>query len=360
MTMAPSPAPAPVLSSASGGNSVARLLSVLRELREEFVRLGSCVNAYTAADGSAERANRRATLERIFNREAAGITGLFDRAHQILDRNDELANTHSDALDRMRNGWDDLRDVWPQPNGDLRDAELAKMIRQLVLEIGYVTVPPRANENLKTMRPGSVMNFKNEFEDEIPSSEDRNKILSWINEHPLTLSGIADVQHEKIMAASSSALRRAVSWMLLASVVGLMLVASAFTHGWLDRLGLPSVPTKATDTDYLLAIAAAYVGAIGHVLIAAIKQRQRATSTGKDNTFTALGNAALWVHVNESYLIVYAIAIPVAAYAVMLIAGSVSLLTPFLVGYSIDSVLEILLSRFDKFVGRTELLPPTK
>ena len=235
-------------------------------------------------------------------------------------------------------------------------ASLTDTLDQLVLEIGYVTVPPRASDNLRTMRPGTIMDFDAEFMDEIPSSENRAKILTWMNAHPKSLLGVADVEHQKIMAASPYRWRRVLSWLLIALVVVVVLVAAWFTHGWLDALGIANAPKGVSDRDYFFAVIASYAGAVAHTLVAALKQRQR-TSSGSEPAFTALGNFAIWVHVNETYLMVYAFVIPAAAYAVMLLNGSVALATAFLVGYSIDSVLEVLLTRFDKFTSaRTEIV----
>jgi hypothetical protein len=269
----------------------------------------------------------------------------------------QLASDYADAVEQIRELWESFKFKWPRSSSpELQHEALAEVLDKLILEIGFVTVPPRANENLKTMRPGTIMDFDAEFKDEVPSADSRAAILSWMNSHPSALVGVADVDKKKIMAASPYAWRRALSWLLILGVGSLVLVGAANTHWWLDRFSFARAPAKATNQDYVAVVLAAYAGALAHTLIAALKQRQRA-DTQNGPTFTALGNVALWVHVNEAYLVIYAFAIPAAAFAVVLLNGSVDLIVALLVGYSIDSVLEVLLGRFDKFVaGRTELV----
>lgn len=93
-----------------------------------------------------------------------------------------------------------------------------------------------------------------------------------------------------------------------------------------------------------------------HIAIAALKQL-RHSAAGDDQRFTAIGNFTVWVHINEMYLMMYALAIPAVAYTVILSTGRIDNLTMAFVGFSIDSLLDVVLARFDKFsAGRTEAI----
>jgi hypothetical protein len=139
-------------------------------------------------------------------------------------------------------------------------------------------------------------------------------------------------------------------------VTAAALILSGFAPSILKLIGVGTLPSDGTGTQYVWGILAAYAGSVFHIGTAALKQLRRANSTD-DQRFTAIGNFTVWVHINEMYLMMYALAIPLVAYVVVLTTGSIDILTLFFVGFSIDSLLDVVLARFDKAsAGRTEAI----
>lgn len=332
-----------------------RLLSKLQDTKEELLCIGSSVSAYIASTEASRPANLD-KLRIVVNREADGISWRLRHATELLEANPKLGRHYSDALTRICNRWCELLHEWQALDGGAGSGgAVSKLLDEMVLELGYITVPPRANDNLKAMRVGQRMNFHEEFEDELPSKDARDKILGWMVRHPATYSGVADLTSGTVVKASTSGVRRALSWPLwLLPAAGLITLA-ANTQEVLGFLDVGSEPFRAIeDRVFMLGIISSYLGATAHVFIAALKQ-QRRLDVKQDNSFTAMGNAALWVHVNELYLLLYVVAIPVVAYTLFWSQGEVDLIAAFFVGYSIDSLLGLWLDRFDAVAGkRTE------
>ena len=66
---------------------------------------------------------------------------------------------------------------------------LRKRIRKIVYLISYLTIPERLNEWLKGARPGYYIPFHVVFEDELPTKEDRDKLIERLTYAPRALRG---------------------------------------------------------------------------------------------------------------------------------------------------------------------------
>ncbi|MGH3648161.1 MAG: hypothetical protein ACRDTM_13435 [Micromonosporaceae bacterium] len=330
----------------------ARLRSRLRDIREELVRVDAALDRYATA-GEAEREPLWTDLKPVVDAEARGIDRRLAKVAELVEEHVHVAKPHSDAVTRIENLWSDVKRAWKTAPASI--ASVRRDIDRCVLEIGYLTVPERTNDNLDSLRVGGAMNFHEEFADEIPSKDARTLILKWLNAHPRTVTGVVDVPSGTIIRASRKRVRRMLSWALVLAVVALALVSAGFAAQWVKVFGVGTAPANAAGTDYVWAVLAAYGGAVLHIAIAALKQLR--TSGGDDQRFTAIGNFTLWVHINEMYLMMYALAIPAVAYTVILSTGRIDHLTMAFVGFSIDSLLDVVLARFDKFsAGRTEAI----
>ncbi|MGH3713560.1 MAG: hypothetical protein ACRDT4_08905 [Micromonosporaceae bacterium] len=329
-----------------------RLRSTLREIREELVRIDAALARYAAA-GEVERTALWDDLTPMVAREAKEIDRRLVKIAELVAQNDRVAGSYSDKVTRIDNLWGDVKRAWKTAPASL--GAVRGDIDRCILEIGYLTVPERANENLQSVRVGATLNFHDEFAHEITSKDARTLILRWMTSHPRSVMGVVDVASGVIIRASGHRIRRLLSWVLVLAVVALALVSAVYAVD-LVKLFEAKNPKGATSTTYLIGILAAYAGAVLHVLIAALKQQRRANAE-PDQRFTAIGNFTVWVHINEMYLMLYAFAIPAMAYGVILATGKIDNLYLVFVGFSIDSLLGVALERFDKFVAaRTEAI----
>lgn len=336
-------------------NPESRMRSILRDIREELVRIATVLEHYATA-GDAERAAVWSDLKPLVDAEAKTISKRLVRIAELVERDDDLANQCSDAVTRIENLWADVERAWKKAAIDsLPVATLRQSIDRCILEIGYLTVPDRANRVLRSLRVGAAMNFHEEFADEIPNLEARVALLRWLNAHPRLVGGVVDVPSGTIIRASGKPRRRLFSWVMVLGVMAVALASAGLAPSLLKLVGLGSVP-PGSGGDYLWAVLFAYAGAVTHVAIAALKQL-RQSGTSDDQRFTAIGNFTIWVHINEMYLVMYSLAIPIVAYVVILSTGRIDNLTMAFVGFSIDSVLDVVLARFDKAApGRTEAI----
>jgi len=92
-----------------------KFFSVLRDQREEFVRIEHSLALNAAASTDEAQRTSRAALERVYRAELGGIDDRFRVARSVIDSDPELANRYSDVLTRICNGWDDLKADWPAP-----------------------------------------------------------------------------------------------------------------------------------------------------------------------------------------------------------------------------------------------------
>jgi hypothetical protein len=339
----------------TASDPVSRLRSILRDIREDLVRVDAALDRCGAAS-AVQRAEAWAAVRPLVAGEALSIDQRLARIADLIGKHDALANQCSDAVTRIENIWQDFTRAWDTDGGAPPEvAVLRAAIAHCVLEIGYLTVPDRANRVLRSLRVGAAMKFHKEFADEIPSHDARATLLRWLHAHPRLVGGVVDVHSGVIIRASSSPRRRLLSWVMMLAVMAVAVVGAGFAPDLLRLAAVGSVPPGGS-AEYVWAVLFAYAGAVAHVGIAALKQLRRAGGP-EDQRFTAIGNFTIWVHINEMYLMLYGLAIPVVAYVVMLSTGRIDNVTMAFVGFSIDSLLDVVLSRFDKAAtGRTEAI----
>lgn len=336
-------------------NPRSRLRSILRDIREDLVRISTTLERYEAARAAAPP-ELWTDVKSLVEAEIDGIEGRLARVTRLIEEHDDLANACSDAVARIENLLADITRIWKlTSNTQPQLAMVRQDIDQCVLEIAYLTVPDRANRVLRSLRVGGTMNFHQEFLSEIPSERARTTLLKWLNAHPRLVGGVVDVPSRSVIRASGRPGRRMQSWLMVIGVMAVALVSAGFAPELLRLAEVGKVP-PGSGTDYVWAVLFAYAGAVAHVGIAAMKQLRR-SGAGEDQRFTAIGNFTIWVHINEMYLVTYGLAIPVVAYAVILSTGQIDNVTMAFVGFSIDSLLDVVLSRFDKATaGRTETI----
>ena len=329
----------------TGKDAGARLRATLREIREELVRIDSHLSRYADATDN-ERQAVWSSVKTVIDSDIADVDRRLAQVDALLESHDRLANAHSDAITRIDHLWRDITDAWRStPDTPPSVSALRRDLDRCVLEIAYLTLPDRLNTHLRSVRVGAAIDFHDEFADEIPNPATRERLLEWLHRHPRLVDGVVDPPSGTIMRASRRPARRAASWAMVLAVIVTAVGSAGFAPTLLPLIGVGTIP-QADGAAYVWAMVFAYTGAVLHIGIAALKQHRRAQA-GVDQRFTALGNFTIWVHINEMTLMLYALAIPVVAYVVMLSTGRIDNVTMAFVGFSIDSLLDVVLTRFD-------------
>lgn len=334
-------------------------VALIREIREEARNLQRAVRDVIAALESNAPDSTQITLvgqraENLLSANANDFETRLSDLQVLLSEHPEVRDAWGDAETRLRNLWDRVVWEWTQRGRSLPafkavDAELD----ELILECAYVTIPPRLEQNLMSLRIGGSLNFDNEFEDEIPDKTQRDKVLDWMYRHPATISGAIVKPRAVIYKAHPKKLNRLATYgaVILVAAIGF---AVPYLRG---PLGLSDIIVSAIPEDDKLAIAygLGLIGLVLHGLIAGLKEIRAATSEGTEPP--TLGNWLLWLHVR--YLAACASVASVAAVVFLTaqVTKDTDAITMIAVGYSVDSLIDLVLPKLPSLLGkRTEVV----
>ncbi len=211
---------------------------------------------------------------------------------KILDRFAAISpdNSHREDLTRIIDVWEQMKSnpIIKDSGGNfsaedqLHDMNmLRKRIRKIVYLISYLTIPERLNEWLKGARPGYYIPFHVVFEDELPTKEDRDKLIERLTYAPRALrGGLINSGTGLIYRYSMNVWRRLLSviWLLAIFVLATFVIyhigdlsmkdSSLPVFGW--KIPLPYIenwPIKANlQATVLLGWIAILLGILTHML----------------------------------------------------------------------------------------------
>jgi hypothetical protein len=291
-------------------------------------------------------------LRNLFESVRKGETTMGDLGDYL-----ERARVEIDALMKAIPGADPVRRVastWDQvqasaliqnPRAAL-DAQtqlhhlnmIDALCKKLVFQVGQITIPERVNEWLRLARPGYYIPFHTVFEDELPDSEDRVKVLNYLAWAPKVLEGgLVNVEGGLIYRYSPEPAQRllTLAGAVLAFLGALSLVVGAC------YLPIPDWPLQRTHLAIMLiGWVAVLIGVIVHVGVATAK---RAQAEGGRPPIIAPEDALLWINARFGNIVLKMLMALIGFFALAFTAG-VDKVTPFsmfLVGYSLDSVVEV-------------------
>lgn len=208
--------------------------------------------------------------------------------------------------------------------------------RRLVYEIGVLTIPPRVNTRLKAAWPGFYIPFHAVFDDELPNLEDRERVLKQLMWAPKSLhGGLVDLGTGLIYKYSQNWI-----WLIIsAAVVAGTVVGTGLGMQWIQANWslLTSTPPAQSALMLWLAVVA---GVIFHVIVGTAKRAAAHPSQPPIlafHTLFPLLNARLGQLLFKLLLTIVGFLGLVFAIA----AKDVTLLNAFLIGYSLDSVVEL-------------------
>src|SRR5690606_26212231 len=86
------------------------------------------------------------------------------------------------------------------------------------------------------------------------------------------------------------------------------------------------------------------IGGAVHIGVDAIKQ---ARSRSRGSSLLAIDDWLLWIHINESGIVIGIVSIWIGFFGLLFATGEINWETAFLVGYSVDSFIDLFLERFN-------------
>ena len=229
---------------------------------------------------------------------------------------------------------------------------LDEQTHTFIYQIGLLTIPHQINDWLRITGPGYYIPFHEVFAGDLPSVEDRDRMLKYIALTPhLTPGGFVDIESGRIYRYSTNRWRRMLSLAMLVVGLGIAtgIVAAACYLGMLDS----NWPLKPDDlTKMLVAWAAVLIGMGVHVVVGSAKRSK--TQNGMPSVLMDL---ILIIDARFGEIVMKLILGLIGLFGLVIISTSkmpipgipeqvsalmqVTPLNAFLVGYSLDSILEL-------------------
>ena len=332
-----------------------RLLGLIRQVRAECQNLQRSLEtmkcAAAVAGPDAARAMVAACLanSKIFEKNRTDIEGLLRSIHEVLDSNPELLSEFGDAATEIQNRWDRIAFNWPagtESTEDLKgriatgDLDLSSIVYSCALR----TIPDRLNKLLRELPVGKALDFHRTFVDELPSQEQRQNVLEYLDRQPKLVEGIVDPKAGQIFRVSQNPWRRRLSLVYFLIALGLpvpLVWIYSRLGGWFPNQGLPGV--QADFTKLTMAYLALALGSLAHMAIVALKQ----VRTSDRQNVMALEDWMLWFHVKETPIVTGVLTLWFALVAYAITIPTSQWTTGFFVGYSLDSFVDLFLQRFE-------------
>ncbi|GAB4526927.1 MAG: hypothetical protein OHK0046_44190 [Anaerolineae bacterium] len=382
--------PLPVTASPELISSYAQMLGMIRDIRAEVQNLQGALQdvlSKSTLNNATMRAQEILTTVRanqpIYDYNGGQIEIRLGELRALMRSVPTLYDRYGDEIAHIENFWERATYEWPHiaavqvvagtddaataelspeglPTGEAAQVVADEVVRSaekvneyfhnLIYHAGVLTIPDRLNQHLEQLRIGQALDFNATFVDEVPRDADRLKILAYLSRRPMAVrNGIIDVENGVIFHASPSITRRRLSYVyILLTIVCGALLAYMFANAG-DTFELEDWPVSSDSTSNLMiGYVAVIIGGIVHLGVDAIKQAR-----GKDTrtTLLALDDWFVWVHINEVGIIIGIVSLWVGFFGLVLINGTINWQTAFLVGYSIDSFVDMFLERFNTDVS---------
>ncbi len=217
---------------------------------------------------------------------------------------------------------------------------LDSLSSKIVFQIGMLTVPARLNRWLEQARTGYYVPFHEVFDDEIPSYDDRVRILKFLSWSPQTIRyGLVDSSTGLIYRYDRSRAGRLSSLVLVVAlvvVVSLGVLAAASLGAW-----MPGWPFRPENGPSLLALWLAVLGGIVvHVAVATGKRMQSQSELPPP---LPVGDLPRLMSAKFGRIMFKILLALIGLFGSLLVSGldTMTAFQAFLIGYGLDSVIEL-------------------
>jgi hypothetical protein len=216
---------------------------------------------------------------------------------------------------------------------------LENIFNDINFEIGYATIPARIDLWMQTSLPGYYIPFHDVFEDEMPDFKARVKLLNFLASAPKAIKcGLIDVENGLIYRYSSRL------WVQLLCILGLILEIAAFFGIilWITVANSSILPDGiANRGPLLIGWAAVLTGLLVHIGVGAAKRLQSQKTHPPVMSIWDLPrviNTKVGIYLLRIFMAFVGFGGLVFGYGI----GKLTPLSAFLVGYSLDSVIDLL------------------
>jgi hypothetical protein len=247
-----------------------------------------------------------------------------------------------DSLQHIRNLWEQMK-ICPllaaSDHSSIKAQDqlhylhiLDEQCRLLAFEVGAITIPERLNTWLEQARPGYYIPFHTVFEDEVPAFEDRVRLLNYLASSPnLIEGGQVDVASGLIYRYSKYPLHQAFT---------ILLALAAFGGAtWLVYV-VPGLPALGIASELLVPWGALLTGVVMHMAVATAKRMQTQPALPP---VVAIGDVPRVINAKIGQFLLKLLMALFGLFGLVFAGGAekVTVLNAFLLGYSLDSVVEL-------------------
>jgi hypothetical protein len=245
-----------------------------------------------------------------------------------------------------------LLDRWPKaPAGSAPDAaatiaaakDSAAILTDVVLHCSKVTVPEEVEEQLIYLRVGKPLDFDDAFEEQLPDTEQRKRVLSGLKHK--RIGGWVDVGAGLIYRLPRSTVARVLT--CIAPFL-LALLAAALMYG-VPTLSLPSDWNLNKRWELVGAFGLVLLGAVIHLLVENVKQMQT-----RSLPIVAISDGIYWLNLRWLGLaltVLWALVVAIGLRVAEVGPNDEGIALYIAAGYSLDSVAGLVLTRFDSTAG---------
>ena len=288
-------------------------------------------------------------------------------ASRTIIGHDRRFNRHmGDEMRRIENYWERFGQFYPGISDAKSDTVLHSLqkcrghLSEIIFLCSYRTIPDRLMDHLGNMTIPQAQNFYDLFQDEVCSKEQADSILQSLAKN----SGIlrSKVRNEWVIGAVDTIQglvyrvgTRTEQWM---SVAGILAACIAV---WIVCLGTLTVYAAFINPAWSVAgpkivvfFVAMLGGAVFHVAIDILKEARSATKT---RDIQAISDLLLWTHIKMFPIISSIVILGIGFLTIAIVTPSIGAETYFVAGYSIDSLGDLYLDRFDSVMtAKTDVL----
>ena len=299
-------------------------------------------------------------LQSVLAKVRAGATTILLNANYInKTRNDaaELVSQIEEGGDTVRhllNVYEQMlqNSLYAHPETEIGAQEqmhalnlLEEQVRKIEFYVGVLTIPARVNDWLAEARPGYYIPFHAVFEDELPEAEDRARILSYLVWSPKPIKGgIVDAANGLIYRYNEDPMHRLLNILL---ILGTLIASTAAVIGacYLRVSGWPFQTNNLSN--FTAGWIAILVGVVVHIAVGSVKRTQ---SQSRLPSIASLGDIPLILDARSGQIITKILLALIGLFGLAFASGieNVTPLNAFLIGYSLDSVIEIFSSGIEQ------------
>jgi uncharacterized integral membrane protein len=304
--------------------------------------------------------------QKIYEANKTEIDRLIAVSRTIIERDRRLNRHMGDEMRRIENYWERFTQFYPGISDAKSDTVLHSLqkctghLSEIIFLCSYRTIPDRLMDHLGNMTIPQAQNFYDLFQDEVCSKEQADSILQSLARSSKILR--SEGEDEGVIGAVDTiqglVYRVGTTTQQWISVAGILAACIAV---WILCLAVLSVYAvfispgwSVSGPKIMVFFIAMLGGAVFHVAIDILKEARSATKT---RDIQAISDLLLWTHIKMFPIISSIVILGIGFLTIAIVTPSIGAETYFVAGYSIDSLGDLYLDRFDSVMtAKTDVL----